>query len=254
MLFAYLTKWGKEHKFDFIRISPYWERTPEALEMLKQAGFRISPIHMLSELVWKLDLDQDEQDLLKQMRKTTRNLIRRAEKDGVKINTSTEVEALDHFLALMKETHKRHSFIAYPDELYREQVKQFRNDDQVLVFNGEHDGKTLASAIIMYYGNAGSYHHGASIPSKIPVAHFLQWQAILEAKRRGCKEYSFWGVIDTDNKKHPFYGITTFKKGFGGDARYLVPAHDKPLSGRYFITYLIESMRRVRRGFGWRRT
>ncbi len=43
------------------------------------------------------------------------------------------------------------------------------------------------------------------------ATHFLQWQAISEAKKLDMKYYDFWGI---DEKKWP--GVTRFKKGFGG--------------------------------------
>ena len=252
-LTIYLKKWGRDNKFDFIRIVPYLEKSKKTSMLFKSAGYKTAPIHMLSEIVWKLDLAPSEDDLLMAMRKTTRNLIRRALKDGVNIKRSTDKKDIEQLTKLMVETHKRHHFVPYPDKLYYEQVKSFADDNQVLVFTGSYDNQVIASSIIMYYGKTASYHHGASIRSKVPVAYLLQWEAIREAKKRGCKEYSFWGIVESDNPKHPFYGITKFKKGFGGEKRYLIPSQDYPLSNKYYLTYLIESIRRIKRGFGWKR-
>jgi lipid II:glycine glycyltransferase (peptidoglycan interpeptide bridge formation enzyme) len=253
-LIDYLQEWGRENQFDFIRLSPYWENNEANRNLLSDAGFQVAPIHMLSELVWKLDLTPSEDELLMNMRKTTRNLIRRAKKDGVEVHKSQDEADIRKFIELMRVTHKRHSFVPYPDKLYYQQVSSFKEDDQVIVFTGEYEKKTIAASIVMYYGNTASYHHGASIRSKVPVAYLLQWEAIKEAKKRGCREYSFWGIVETENKKHPFYGISKFKKGFGGSPRYLVPAHDLPISWKYYVlTYPVETFRRVKRGFGWKR-
>lgn len=252
-LIDHLKKWGREEGYDFIRMAPYLEKNNANESLFASLGFRIAPIHVLSEIVWKLDLTPSEDELLMSMRKTTRNLIRRAKKDGVEIFTSTSPEDVDQFIELMNETHKRHSFVPYPDKMYHKQVQSFNDDDQVLVFTGKHDSTVIASAIIMYYGNVASYHHGASIRSKVPVAYLLQWSAILEAKRRGCREYSFWGIDETNDPKKPFYGITKFKKGFGGSVRYLLPAQDLILSKKYWFNYLVETIRRIKRGFGIKR-
>lgn len=249
-LITFLKEYAKKEQFWFIRITPYWERNDRHQTLLKHAGFITAPIHMLSEIVWKLDITPDEEILLKNMRKTTRNLIRRAEKDGVVIRKSKDPKDVDTFIQLMDKTHKRHSFVPYPDDLYKKQLEYFEKDDQVVVFSGEHGTNKIASAIVMYYGNVASYHHGASIRSKVPVAYRLQWEAILEAKKRGCREYSFWGIEESEDPKHPFYGITKFKKGFGGEKRYLVMAQDLPVSSFYWLTWCIESFRRVKRGFG----
>ena len=246
----YLVKEGSELQCDFIRLAPYLERNEQNKSLLKQLGYRVAPIHVLSEIVWKLDLTPSEDELLMNMRKTTRNLIRRAIKDKVVMKKTTENSAVEKFIELMQSTYKRHQFVPYPNKLYREQVNAFKDDDQVIVFKGSSGDEVIASAIVMYYGNVASYHHGASIRSKVPVAYLLQWEAIREAKARGCREYSFWGIEETEDSKHPFYGITKFKKGFSGDIRYLIPAQDYPLTKKYWFNYLIESIRRVRRGFG----
>ena len=108
----------------------------------------------------------------------------------------------------------------------------------------------LASAIIMYYGHQGAYHHGASIPTKIPASYLLQWEAIKEAKQRGKKFYNFWGIAPDDAPaSHPFKGITLFKTGFGGQKYELLPCQDLPLSFKYNLTRVIELVRKKKRGF-----
>lgn len=250
----FLKRKGRELNCDFIRLAPYLEKTETNVSMLSALGYKTSPIHVLSEIVWKLDLTPSEDELLMQMRKTTRNLIRRAIKDEVVIKKSTDQNDVSTFITLMQTTHKRHDFVPYPDKLYRNQVTEYAEDDQVIVYTGTtNDGEVIASSIVMYYGNVASYHHGASIRSKVPVAYLMQWEAIREAKQRGCREYSFWGIEETEDPKHPFYGITKFKKGFGGSIRYLVPAQDYPLTSKYWFNYLIETFRRIKRGFGVKR-
>ena len=252
-LVNYLKEWGREQHYDFIRMAPYLKRTDETIRLFKQLKFRIAPIHVLSEIVWQLDLTPSEDELLMAMRKTTRNLIRRAEKDGVIIRKTQATTDIDTFIKLMEETHIRHGFVPYSNRLYHEQVNAFKDDNEVVVYTGIHEEQIIASAIIMYYGNVASYHHGASLRSKVPVAYLLQWEAIKEAKARGCTRYSFWGIDDTDNPKRPFYGITKFKKGFGGEIEYLLPAQDYPLSTKYWLNWTIETIRRIKRGFGIKR-
>lgn len=249
-----LRDYGRKFKADFIRLAPFLNHTEAHLSLLRQSGYRISPIHMLAEHIWLLELEgKSEQELLSAMSKTTRYSIKRAEKDGVLITTDAP-EAMDTFLRLHASTTERHQFTAYPEKLFLKQVERFSSGDHVRIFTATHGETDLASAIVMYYGRQASYHHGASIPSKIPAAYALQWAAILEAKRRGCSVYNFWGVTDMQDKTHPFYGISLFKTRFGGHAQSLVPCHDLPLTPKYQLTRLVETVRRIRRGFGWKRT
>ena len=43
-----------------------------------------------------------------------------------------------------------------------------------------------------------AYNYGAStdIGRNEPGAYAIQWQAIIEAKKRGMTRYNFWGVVE----------------------------------------------------------
>ena len=99
---------AKEPGIDFVRISPFLLDTKENQQVFRKAGFKRAPMHMLSELSWILPLNKSEEELMLDMRKTHRNLIRRAIKENVQIEKSTDDNALNTFLKLHKETVKRH--------------------------------------------------------------------------------------------------------------------------------------------------
>ncbi|MFY9457469.1 MAG: peptidoglycan bridge formation glycyltransferase FemA/FemB family protein [Candidatus Spechtbacterales bacterium] len=235
-------------KVSFIRISPLLKDTDENKNLFKQFGFRPAPIHMHAETTWTLDLNSNEEKLLMGTRKTTRNLIRRAIGDGVEIKTGTSDADVDIFYDLYKETVKKHNFTPFSLTFIKKQVRIFSESANAQIFTAWYDGKAIASAIIIFYGNSAFYHHGASIPSKIPAAYLLQWEAIREAKRRGHKFYNFWGIVREDAPaSHPWQGITLFKKGFGGFQTNYLHAQDLPLSWRYWPNYIFETLRRMRR-------
>jgi len=74
-------------------------------------------------------------------------------------------------------------------------------------------------------------------------------EAIKEAKKRGCVLYDFWGFIDTQkNPNHPWVGPTLFKMGYGGKAYEYIKTQDFPLSGKYWLTYVFETFRKIKRG------
>jgi lipid II:glycine glycyltransferase (peptidoglycan interpeptide bridge formation enzyme) len=78
----------------------------------------------------------------------------------------------------------------------------------------------------------------------------LQWEAIKEAKSRGCKIYDFWGYTDPKKyPKHPWAGPTLFKMGFGGYNKEYMKAQDLPLCKRYRLIYFFEKLRKIKRGF-----
>ena len=109
-----------------------------------------------------------------------------------------------------------------------------------------------ASAIIIFYGNMAAYRHSASLQldKRLPTSYLIQWEAIKEAKKRGVMWYNFWGIApEGASSKHPFFGITHFKKGFGGSHMELLPCFDIPLKMRYYLTRYFEFFRSIKRGF-----
>jgi lipid II:glycine glycyltransferase (peptidoglycan interpeptide bridge formation enzyme) len=234
-----------------IKVSPYLDENKENYQLFKSVDFRNSPLHILAETTWVLDITQTEEEILKNMRKNHRNLIRRAEKDGVTIRQSQEMKDLEKFIELHQETVVRHKFVPFSPKYIRKEFTAFQADNQVRVFLAEYEGKIISAAVIIFYGDTAVYRHGASASAyrKIPSSYLMLWEAILEAKKRGLKYFNFWGIAPDNNKKHPFAGITLFKTGFGGERKDLLHCQDLPVSKKYWLSWGVEMVRKVRRGF-----
>lgn len=239
-----LKKIAKDRGCSFIRISPFWPKEDAPVT----PGTVSAPLHLLAEHIWFLNLQgKTEDDILKGMRPTTRNLIRRAEKEGVTVHKSPDI---DPFLHLHKQTHQRHKFTPYTDAFFRAQSQRFAPAHCTL-YVATYQNEPVAASVHMHFGGETSYHHGASSLTypKIPASTLLQWRAIQDAMKRGDRIYNFWGIAPPNIKKHPFTGVTTFKTGFGGELLELTPCMDIPLSKRYYCTRIFEALRRWKRGF-----
>jgi lipid II:glycine glycyltransferase (peptidoglycan interpeptide bridge formation enzyme) len=105
--------------------------------------------------------------------------------------------------------------------------------------------------MIVYTNNSAFYHHGASIRkySNITASELLQWIAIKEAKQNGLSYYNFWGIVREKEKNHPWAGLSKFKKGFGGFEEEYLHAQDYVLRVKYWLNYLIEITRKIKRGY-----
>jgi lipid II:glycine glycyltransferase (peptidoglycan interpeptide bridge formation enzyme) len=186
------------------------------------------------------------------LRKTTRNLVRRAEREGVTIEASKNPnDDIDHFLKLHEETRKRHGFVPYTDAFFRAQVQRFSERNECTLYMAHYQGEVIAASIHMHMAGETSYHHGASTQkhAKVPASYLLQWTAICDALKRGDHIYNFWGIAPEGVRNHPFAGVTTFKTGFGGTVLALHHCMDIPLSSRYYATRAFEVVRKWRRGF-----
>ncbi len=73
--------------------------------MYQQAGFHYAPLHAHTEESNILDLTPDTETLLKDMRDTTKYMIRRASKEGVKVYKDNSPDRINEFY----ERHLRHA-------------------------------------------------------------------------------------------------------------------------------------------------
>lgn len=250
-LLTELKKLAREEKASFIRIGPIWDRNEGNEKLFRNIGFQNAPTHMHPEVTWELGIMPSEDELLAGMRKTTRYLIRQAQKnEEIKIEQSRDIKDVEVFYNLHKETVNRHHFTPFSLEYMKKEFESFARDNEVVIFHGEYRGELVASAIIIFWQGAAYYHHGATSLKypKIPVAYLLQWEVIREAKRRGCTKYNFWGIAPSDNPKHPWAGLTLFKTGFGGYRKEYVKTQDFVLSWKYWPAATFEFLRRWRRG------
>jgi len=242
---------AKKDKLAFIRISPFIDETKDNKSKLTKQGYKRAPMHMIAETTWMLNLDKPADQLMKEMRQNHRNLIRRSKRDGVKVETSTNIKDLNILHDLLQQTAKRHNFNPFSLKYLQEEFQAFNKHGQVNIYKAYHEGDLLAVSVMYFYKNSAIYRHGASnmLKPKVPASYAIQWQAIQDAKQKGCNYYNFWGIAPETAKKHPFKGITRFKKGFGGFQKDIMPAYDLPISPKYIINFLIETIRRIKRGF-----
>lgn len=273
---------AKKHRCSFIRLSPFLSlsKKQEWKDALQEKHFD-APLHLLAEHIWYLPLtmpdlwleadlksnptgtQRTEEEIMNMMRKNTRNLIRRAKREGVEIIRSEDpLQDIEHYLTLHEETRKRHKFTPYTDAFFRAQLEEFSKRGETTLYMAKYRDEVIASSIHMHIGGETSYHHGASTHKypKIPASYLLQWEAICDALKRGDHTYNFWGISPMEpspngdgeriaEPKHPFAGVTLFKTGFGGKLCNLVHCTDIPVHPSYYATRAFEQLRKWKRGF-----
>lgn len=244
----WLTAFAQQEQCWFVRINPLIADSIEHRALMVSLGLKSAAIHAMDgEYCWVLDLDRPEDELLAGMRKTTRYEIRRSEKFSIEVIRSNTQKDLHDFLSLYEKTSQRHEFV--PHKGINEEFEVFGRGGLAQLYLARHEGEILAGAIVLWYGNQAIYHHGASVTSRIPGSYAIQWQAILDAKKRGIKLYNFWGIAPEDKLHHPWRGITLFKKGFGGRIVEYIHAQDLPVSIWYPFSRAVEAIRRIRKGY-----
>lgn len=238
-----------ESQVRFVRVRPQIKENQENRELFSQNGFVPAPMHMQAETTWQLDLAQTEEQILKDMRKTTRHSVKAALKQATKIKITKDISAVDRLFELQMKTAKRHNFVPFGKKFLKTQFKVFSQKDQCVIFEAYVKEKLAVSAMVMFYGNEAVYHYSGSnqLARETGASYLVQWRIIKEAKRRGFKRYNFWGVVPDHNPKHRFWGVTVFKRGFGGFPVNYLHAHDLPVKISYWLTHIFERLRKWHR-------
>jgi lipid II:glycine glycyltransferase (peptidoglycan interpeptide bridge formation enzyme) len=224
-------------KYYFLRVNPI---SP----IPKIKGFVLAPTYAVSENFWIKEI-KDDKEMLEEMNETTRKLILDSlKKPFLEIEKTNDLEKFEIFWQIYEDLSKRKDFVPYPKEFIKKEFEIFSKENKALLFLGKVENKYYSGALIIFSHQIAFYHHSASYPIKEPLNYKLQWEIIQEAKNRGCKFYNLWGIARKENKDHPWYGLTQFKKSFGGKLIKLPPTTDYPFSFKYWFNYLYEKIKR----------
>lgn len=236
----------------FIRINPISERTEEHTAVFRKLGFREAPLQMHPESSWKLDITLSPEELLSNMRKTTRYLIKKTLQNAdIVIRQSSDLKDIEMFSEIHKKVSKRQNFVPFSLKYLTKEFSVFHKDNEVSLFVATVKDEVAAASFVIFWSGIGFYHHAVSEPkfAHLSIPYLLQWEAVKEAKKRGCTIYDFWGYVNPkDHPSHPWAGPTLFKMGFGGEPYVYVKTQDFPLHLRYWITNVFERIRKIRRG------
>ena len=194
----------------FLRVEP---NVPEEEEW--PVGGRRTKERYLPENTLILDLSLSEEKLRAQMGQKGRYHIKKAEKAGVYVLKSDTTD-FEEFWEVMMDTAKRDGFHVHGREFYEQFLDVLEGDAHLYVAKVEHE--LIAGMLLVHFGDQCTYYFGASSSrhksSYAPYA--LQWFAIQEAKKRGCRTYDFLGIAPKGAQLHPLKGVTQFKTRFGG--------------------------------------
>ncbi len=231
----------------FVRVRPQLELSEQSLQLFAQLGLKKAPYYLSVEHAGILDLTRSEEDLLSDMRQRLRRALRKAEKNNITVETSTNPSDMAEFYQIQLQTAKRHDFMHFSESFLAKQFAAFAETGNAVLYTARYEGEILAQNFMIFYGNEASYHYGVSteLGTKLSGAPLLHMQAMRDARERGIKRYNFWGIVDEEDTSHRFYGVSVFKRGFGVEELKYVPAHDlviKPLP--YALTWLVETLRR----------
>ena len=157
-----LKKYIKSKKGYIFRVDPYLiykERdingdivengvdNSKVVDNLLKLGFKKVPTQSLEQVSWMFSLGlegKSEEDILKEMKSSTRNKIRKIEKFGIDVK-EIGYDELDRFQSIMEETSKRKGFSNRKLSYYQDMYKLFHDKGEVKFFITELNLKNYIS-------------------------------------------------------------------------------------------------------------
>jgi hypothetical protein len=185
---------------------------------LKRKGIMktlIIDLHNSLDSIWKDDLDPKR-----------RNMIRKAEKNGLVVQIRND--QIPCFYPFYRKANLRNHLPSLPEDFFYELLSStYANHFDTLW--AKKDDEPFAIALVAYDKNYAFYWLGVRIDNKANLGQgeLLQWEAIKETKKRGCKYYDLC-YIDKECLPH----IYEFKKGFSRTEADIVLLSKKSFSYR----------------------
>lgn len=248
-IFEKIAETAKKEKCVFVRIRPQLIKDTKTMQLLKDLGLKIAPMHLAAEHTVIIDLRKTEDELLADMRRQTRYEVRRALKQGIIVERDNSEEIFKEFRKIQASTAKRQGFV--PPNLKTLLAEREAFGDQIAIYTAKtSEGKPIAYGMIIKDGKEGDYYEAASteLNRKMPGAYALLWQAMRDLKADGYERFNLWGIAPPGQPNHRYAGVTTFKTGFGGKVVEYVPAHDMVINKMaYLKNLLVETARKKRR-------
>jgi lipid II:glycine glycyltransferase (peptidoglycan interpeptide bridge formation enzyme) len=175
-----------------------------------------------------VDLRPSEDAILAQMKPKGRYNIRVAQRHGVSVIEDSSDKGVEDFVRIYKRTAARQEMAVKPPGYFRELVSMLGSSQRGSVFFAEYDGKRLAAAVVVYFGQRATYFFGGSLAwhRRVMAPYLLHFEIMRNAKTRGKEWYDLWGIAPAGDPGHRWQNISVFKRKFGGVELNFVPALD----------------------------
>ena len=217
----------------------------------KLQGFTVEPHTIQPRSTILVDLTADEDELLARMKQKTRYNIRLAEKKGVVVRETDDIQG---FYQLMQTTGTRDGFAVHDISYYQKAFDIFSPSGACVLLGAFHEDKPLAYLMLFLSGERSWYFYGASDDNSrnLMPTYLLQWEAMRWSKTHGASVYDLWGIPDATSEEleeqfmqrnDGLWGVYRFKRGFGGEVVRTVPAYV-----RVYKPLLYRAYQKVRAG------
>lgn len=165
-----------------------------------------------------VDLSLAEDELWAKLHSKHRNVIKKAEKDGIVITKGVSDKIISDYHSIDLDTWARSEKKAANLAALKHQAEKL--GDKVVFYMAYEEDDPQSGAIFYYNKEMCYYMHGANKNNPhTGSGNLLQWKAMLDMKEKGVKYFSFVGCRINEDENSKFHGIQRFKERFGGELK-----------------------------------
>ncbi|MEY4877033.1 MAG: hypothetical protein RL708_2182 [Bacteroidota bacterium] len=161
-----------------------------------------------------INVSKSEEDLWSNVHSKHRNVIRKAEKENVKIK---EDEHIETFIKLMQSTYEKQPDKAPNYSFITTYFSILKKQNLVSIYIAYHNNEALIGAFITKFGATAYYAFGGSTSNSLGAGNLLQWHIMKELKKEKITFYNLGQVARADDDSNFKFskGISSFKRRFG---------------------------------------
>jgi len=194
----------KEYRVMMAKLEPEGGR----LEEYKKYKYRLSGWPLLGTKTLRVNLRPAEEEIFKSFKKDARYELRKIESRKWTI----EKDYFNKFYGIWKMSAKRKNLWVPGEKEYKNLVTSFGKNVFCLTI------EDLAGALVLVHKKTAFYYYAGSTREgmKLDLPYLIVWEAMKEAKKRGCILWDFEGIYDGRWPNKDWQGFSHFKKSFGG--------------------------------------
>jgi lipid II:glycine glycyltransferase (peptidoglycan interpeptide bridge formation enzyme) len=227
---ASLMKTAREQHVTFVRVDPVGAITAADLQA---RGFKPLTYQQLQpDHTQVIDLRQSKDEIFADMSQNSRNITKNIHKKGVTIRKSTNPADITILTSLLAGVASRNHIRTHDERYFSLQAETLFPLGAATLFIAELEGTPIAAALVYDSDDTRTYAHAAADDAyrKLSAGTALLGAMILDAKECGLTTFDLYGITESDDPKHPWYGFTKFKKSFGGTPLAYVGTWDLPIN------------------------
>jgi lipid II:glycine glycyltransferase (peptidoglycan interpeptide bridge formation enzyme) len=164
-----------------------------------------------------LELYADTDKLYRNVKDSNKRNIRKAQREGVTIARSRELDAVRTFYQMHCLTRKKHGVPPQPASFFERLYDHVIRPGHGQVILAAHLGRIIAGAVYLHFGREAVYKFGASDSRYLHLRpnDLIMWEAIQWYCREGYARFCF-GRTEPDNE-----GLRQFKSGWGAEEKVI---------------------------------